>query len=179
MQAREKGRPTPQRPTHSNDQRSGSRSGASRPHSKPPEQLTASCRGRRDQRVETVAFKQSAVNRPKPSRPKPAADCAPRPLPPAAALCWLRRTRPASSWSNAVRGGPRAVAEPAWGHHQPGAITTTRGCQARQGGLRDWLPQCHGHRQRSSCSSAGSNATACPGHRIAVAEGACVVPQRH
>jgi hypothetical protein len=43
------------------DQRSGSRSGASRPHSRHPEQPTASCRGRRDQRLRRLRSNRPAV----------------------------------------------------------------------------------------------------------------------
>jgi hypothetical protein len=179
------------------------------PHSKHQEQLTASCRGRRDQRLRRIKQSRTVATRSnsqlstgKPSKASrrtarrgrfreprrcgcgwraagqldgqmlSAADREPRQSRPAAALL-LQSASLGSFQAAEVTSHSRtlALASPA----------------ARQGGLRDWLPQCHGHRQRSSCSSSGRpmrphapvigaqcdrmpqssapNATACPSHR--------------
>jgi hypothetical protein len=116
---------------------------------------------------------------------------APRPRPPAAALCWSNAVGEqlgswmVKCWMVKCNGGPCAAAKPASRgavarHARLPAIRersqlALASPAARQGGLRDWLPQCHGHRQRSAAAAHAPapkkqqrrppNATACPSHR--------------
>jgi hypothetical protein len=80
---------------------------------------------------------------------------------------WMANCCPRRTARRGRAGQPRRCCcrAPAWGRfRQPHAVTShsrtlsqlaLASLAARQGGLRDWLPQCHGHRQRLSCSSSG------------------------
>ncbi len=171
-----------QRPAHSIDQRSGSRSGASRPHSKHPELLTASCRGRRDQRLRRLRSNRPAVNR---HQAKASRRTARRGRFRQPRRC-AGRTRLASSWAGkdgqmrrtarrGRAGQPRCCCcrAPAWGRFRQPRLPAIRERSRWQARLRGKVACATGCRSATIVSAMPRNATIVSGRHVPAAAAQC------
>ncbi len=116
--------------------------------------------------IEAVAIKPSSCQQ-APSRPKPAAASASR-----GAVLVERGWRAAGQLDGQILSAALLHATRSYQPYVNALALALASPAAWQGGLRDWLPQCHGHRQRSSRAPAAAAAHA-PAPKAAAAAAHC------
>ena len=162
------------------DQRSGSRSGASRPHSRLPEQPTGSCRGRRDLRLRsgrsTLLSLAVLLAAPRPAfLASSRLQSRPRASPTSLATCWTRppgqRSPPVSdpAWGQRARSTAAALLEApaAAAPRQPAAPSAARSSALSPPATREFMTRpCAPFARLQATPPPGFRPEACPCARV-------------